>query len=78
MTMPHLMNCAHSDSGWCLDCVRALHDLYEAEQYYCGLLANNLEIDTYEYDDEDQPPEIVEARKALEEVYETYTNQIKS
>jgi hypothetical protein len=25
MTMPHLMNCGHSDDGWCLDCVKALH-----------------------------------------------------
>lgn len=24
MTMPHLMNCPHSDDGWCLDCVAAL------------------------------------------------------
>jgi len=24
MTMPHLMNCAHSDSGWCLACVGEL------------------------------------------------------
>lgn len=24
MTMPHLMNCAHSEDGWCLDCVGAL------------------------------------------------------
>lgn len=23
MTMPHLMNCAHRDDGWCGDCVRA-------------------------------------------------------
>jgi hypothetical protein len=26
MTIPHLMNCAHADSGWCLECVKALHD----------------------------------------------------
>lgn len=26
MTMPHLMNCGHSDEGWCLDCVKAMHD----------------------------------------------------
>ena len=26
MTMPHLMNCDHSDDGWCLDCVKELHD----------------------------------------------------
>lgn len=25
MTMPHLMNCAHSADGWCLDCVGHLH-----------------------------------------------------
>lgn len=24
MTMPHLMNCAHSPDGWCLDCVAKL------------------------------------------------------
>lgn len=29
MTMPHLMNCLHSDSGWCLECVKAMHDEYE-------------------------------------------------
>lgn len=26
MTMPHMMNCGHSDEGWCLDCVKAMHD----------------------------------------------------
>jgi hypothetical protein len=25
MTMPHLMNCEHSDAGWCLDCVSKLY-----------------------------------------------------
>ena len=29
MTTPHLMNCSHSDSGWCLECVKKLYD--EAE-----------------------------------------------
>lgn len=24
MTMPHLMNCAHDENGWCLDCVETL------------------------------------------------------
>lgn len=24
--MPHLMNCAHQGKGWCLDCVKTLHD----------------------------------------------------
>lgn len=24
MTMPHLMNCAHAESGWCLNCVANL------------------------------------------------------
>lgn len=26
MTMPHLMNCAHSNNGWCLECVKELYD----------------------------------------------------
>lgn len=32
MTMPSLMNCAHSDTGWCLDCVRALYDRLEQKE----------------------------------------------
>ncbi len=31
MTMPHLMNCSHDGSGWCLDCVKEQHDDYEEE-----------------------------------------------
>lgn len=39
MTMPHLMNCAHSSSGWCLPCVKDLHDKGEkAYQDYLSLL----------------------------------------
>ena len=26
MTMPHLMNCPHSEDGWCLSCVKELWD----------------------------------------------------
>lgn len=26
MTMPHLVNCRHSDTGWCLKCVKVLYD----------------------------------------------------
>lgn len=26
MTMPHLMNCAHQGSGWCLACVKELQE----------------------------------------------------
>ena len=29
--MPHLMNCQHSESGWCLDCVKELHDERERQ-----------------------------------------------
>lgn len=28
--MPHLMNCQHSDSGWCLDCVKNLQQERDA------------------------------------------------
>lgn len=24
MTMPHLMNCQHSEDGWCLECVKGI------------------------------------------------------
>ena len=34
--MPHLMNCAHSDTGWCLDCVKAM-----VEQLQRPTLADN-------------------------------------
>ena len=27
--MPHLMNCSHSESGWCMDCVKAEHERTE-------------------------------------------------
>lgn len=26
MTMPHLHNCPHHEDGWCLSCVKQLHD----------------------------------------------------
>ncbi len=34
MTMPHLMNCDHSEE-WCLDCVKKMHDdlAQDAERY---------------------------------------------
>lgn len=32
MTMPHLMNCPHSEIGWCLECVKALHDDFETAE----------------------------------------------
>lgn len=30
MTMPHLMNCSHQDSGWCLACVNEMHQKLES------------------------------------------------
>lgn len=30
MTMPHLMNCAHSEDGWCLNCVKTLWEQNES------------------------------------------------
>lgn len=41
MTMPHLMNCPHSDSGWCLDCVKAEHDSCKR---YADILGQDLDI----------------------------------
>lgn len=31
MTMPHLMNCPHSDTGHCLDCVKAAWEKHDSE-----------------------------------------------
>lgn len=44
MTMPHLMNCGHSDNGWCLACVKTLEDeryntVIEAGKYEYALQA---------------------------------------
>lgn len=41
MTMPHLMNCRHSEDGWCLACVKEQYEelriaIEEAARYeYC-------------------------------------------
>lgn len=32
MTMPHLMNCLHSETGWCLECVKELHADFETAE----------------------------------------------
>ena len=32
MTMPHLMNCSHSEDGWCLECVKELNSELAAAQ----------------------------------------------
>jgi len=42
MTMPHLMNCPHSEDGWCLRCVE---ELYEEKQrlYTTTLLGQIIE-----------------------------------
>jgi len=34
MTMPHLMNCGHSDTGWCLDCVKEMHTELEEHKTF--------------------------------------------
>ncbi len=36
MTMPHLMNCAHSETGWCLNCVKEQWEELRAEQVNAG------------------------------------------
>jgi len=41
MTMPHLMNCPHSDEGWCLACVGRLQEIIDrmplAYHHQCSL-----------------------------------------
>lgn len=48
MTMPHLMNCSHSEDGWCLDCVKVLWDEKDRNEtrlklaLYMLIRANNI------------------------------------
>lgn len=42
MTMPHLMNCDHSDDGWCLECVHRLWD--ECDDAKQRLIQRNREL----------------------------------
>jgi len=44
MTMPHLMNCDHSDEGWCLDCVKQMHDELERERDEARTAAKTLYV----------------------------------
>lgn len=55
MTMPHLMNCDHSDSGWCLKCVNALYDekydaVIEAGKYEYALHATTQRLEEIAHD----------------------------
>lgn len=36
MTMPHLMNCSHQGSGWCLECVKGLQE--DRDKVECVLM----------------------------------------
>lgn len=42
MTIPHLMNCSHSEEGWCLDCVKLQHDQVECLQHQISELTLRL------------------------------------
>lgn len=35
MTMPHLMNCSHSEEGWCLSCVKELWEERRCDMRPC-------------------------------------------
>lgn len=39
MTMPHLMNCPHSEDGWCLDCVKVLWDEKEQQSWAADFIS---------------------------------------
>lgn len=56
MTMPHLMNCGHSDNSHCLDCVKETGERHAAE-----IIHLNTEIERLR-------AELVEANKTCEEI----------
>lgn len=49
MTMPHLMNCDHSSDGWCLACVKQMHDERERMRSVLEIIENNYEYSTQGY-----------------------------
>ena len=57
MTMPHLMNCQHSDS-WCLDCVKKLYDENEKEIEHLNNVIRSLHKEI-----RDQREEITELKR---------------
>ena len=38
MTMPHLENCPHDSNGWCLDCVKRMHDRLETMEFTANMM----------------------------------------
>lgn len=42
MTIPHLSNCEHHDSGWCLGCVRDLWDEKQLAQTQVSALQKDV------------------------------------
>lgn len=47
MTMPHLMNCEHSEAGWCLDCVKEIHDCRQDDSQKNSSSVKSLELMLY-------------------------------
>lgn len=50
MTMPHLMNCGHSDDGHCLDCVKAAGEERESLRAQLATAQAELALVTAEMD----------------------------
>lgn len=49
--MPHLSNCEHHDTGWCLGCVRELYEQNEADRDRLNQLESYLlHHDVYAYE----------------------------
>lgn len=44
MTMPHLMNCAHSDTGWCLTCVKEQWEELDGLKIHADKVKDLLEL----------------------------------
>lgn len=74
MTMPHLMNCSHSESGWCLECVGKLHaeterlqsELEESAREESAALT---QTEKYSIENGRLTKELADARKAALSLY---------
>lgn len=67
MTMPHLMNCRHSDVGWCLTCVKDEHDANESIIKDLMVQCEGLKEENGAYDTriEELEEQVVELRRAI-------------
>jgi hypothetical protein len=75
MTMPHLSNCEHHDTGWCLGCVRELWEEKELAQTHVDALQKD--IATMKYLEDESQHGVDELRRKLEDAETKLTEYMR-